>query len=60
MMKKGDKDHYPKGKKKVIGLIKYERGGKLITKFATISPTTYRCRVQKSDHEIEDSEFIKG
>ena len=27
--------------------MKYERAGKRITKFATITPKTYACRVQK-------------
>ena len=46
--------------KKVINLIKDERGGKSITKFSTIAQTTYSYRVQKDDHEIEDSGFIKS
>ena len=38
--------------------MKYERGGKRITKFATITPKTYACGVQNF-HKIEYSEFIK-
>ena len=40
--------------------MKDERGGKIITKFATAAPKTHDYRVQKDDHEIEDSEFTKG
>lgn len=39
---------------------KYESGGKIITKLATTAPKTYSYGVKKDDHEIEDSEFIKG
>ena len=33
--------------------------GKIITKFATGVPITYDYKVQKHNHETEDSEFIK-
>ena len=39
--------------------MKNEKGSKTIIKFATTAPKTYGCRVQKDDHEIEDSEFTK-
>ena len=47
-------------KTKIIGFKNNERGGKTITKFATTAPKTYGYRVQKDDHEIKDSDFIKG
>ena len=45
--------------KKVIGLIKDETGGKIITNSAANPPKTYRYEVRIDDHEIKNSEFIK-
>ena len=36
-----------------------EKIGKTITKSATIAPKTHDNRVQKDDHEIDDTDFIK-
>ena len=49
----------PKEKNK-IGMMKDEKGVKIITKSATTAPKAYGNIVQKDDHEIEDSEFIKA
>ena len=39
--------------------MKYEKKGKLITKFATTAPKTYDRRVQHDYQEKGGSEFIK-
>ena len=39
--------------------MKDEKGGKIITKFATTAPNAYGHRLQKDDHKMEDSEFIQ-
>ena len=46
-------------KEEVIGLMKYEKKRKLITKFATTAPKTYGPRVQQDYQEKGGSEFIK-
>ena len=61
MKKIEQKKPLPTGRKgkNVIGLMKDESGGEITIKFATTAPKTYRYRVQKHDHKIEKSEFIK-
>ena len=46
----------PGGMKKVIGLMKYEKDGKIIFKnFVATIPKCYSYWAQKDDHDIEDS-----
>ena len=60
MMKEEEKNHcLQQRNKKVIGLMKYEKKRKLITKFATTAPKTYGPRVQQDYQEKGGSEFIK-
>ena len=40
--------------------MKNESKGKMITKFAATDPKTYGFRVQKDEHEIEESKFVKA
>ena len=53
--RKSTRKPLPLGKhKRLIDLIKNERGSKIVTKFGTTAPKAYGCKVQKDDHEIED------
>lgn len=59
-MKGERKDHYLQEEtKKVTDLMKDEKEGKAIRKFATAALKIYVYRVQKQEHEIKDCEFIK-
>ena len=40
--------------------MKDEKEVKIFTKFATAAPKSYDDRVQKDDHEIENSKFTKA
>ena len=43
----------------MIGLMKNEKSGRIITKFVTAAPKCYSYCVPKDDNEIEDSKFIR-
>lgn len=46
--------------KKETSLMEDKKRSKIIKKFTMIGPKTYGCRVQRDEHEIDDSEFIKA
>ena len=46
--------------KKVTGLMKNGKGGKIITKFASTAPKCHSYCVKNDDREVEDSQFIRA
>ena len=49
-----------KKKRKVIGIMKDEKGSNIITKLAATAPKAYGHIIQKVDHKIKNNEFIRA